>query len=76
MQLREVIIGARSSLSIVDVAEAIGNQPDADVKIWTARPAHSYFNMCTNNKLPVHTISGVNTRKQRLLADTLKKYKA
>jgi hypothetical protein len=61
MELREVIIGARSSLSIVDVAEAIGNQPDADVEVWTASAAHDTFNMCENCELPRHTISG--TRK-------------
>lgn len=58
MELREVIIGARSSLSIVDVAEAIGKQPDADVEIWTAHTAHDTFSMCENRELPRQTISG------------------
>jgi hypothetical protein len=60
MELREVIIGARSSLSIVDVAEAIGNQPNADVDIWTARAAHGTFKMCRNREFPRETISGVD----------------
>lgn len=60
MELREVIIGARSSLSIVDVAEAIGKQPDGNVEIWTARPAHGAFNMCTNIELPRQTIQGLD----------------
>jgi hypothetical protein len=76
MELREVIIGARSSLSIVDVAEAIGKQPDADVKIWTARQAHSSFNMCTNKKLPVQTISMGIPRQNRLLAAALRNHSA
>jgi hypothetical protein len=77
MELREVIIGARSSLSIVDVAEAIGIQPDADVKIWTARAAHSAFGMCTNQGLPIKTILGANSalKKQRKLAECLRNYK-
>ncbi len=58
MALCEVIIGARSSLSIVEVAEAIGKQPDADVEIWTARAAHGTFSMCANRELPRRTISG------------------
>jgi len=58
MQLREVIIGARSSLSVVDVAEAIGTQLNADVKIWTARPAHNTFSMCENREQKRTTISG------------------
>lgn len=57
MKLREVIIGARSTLSIVDVAEAIGNQPDADVEVWTASAAHDTFNMCVNPELPRKTIT-------------------
>jgi len=60
MELREVIIGARSSLSIMDVAEAIGKQPIADVEIWKARAAHGSFSMCENRELPRRTISGVN----------------
>lgn len=60
MELREVIIGARSNLSIVDVAEAIGKQPDADVEIRTVRAAHSTFSMCTNRELPRQTITGSN----------------
>ena len=57
-ELREVIIGARSSLSIVDVAEAVGKLPEANVKIWTARAAHGAFNMCTNRELPMDVIPG------------------
>lgn len=74
MELREVIIGARSSLSAVDVAEAIGKEPNADVKIWTARPAHGTFNMCTNNALPIKTIRGISSPKKeaRLLAECLR----
>lgn len=58
MELREVIIGSRSSLSIVDVAEAIGPQPDADVEIWTAGAAHEAFKMCVNQELKKQTILG------------------
>jgi len=57
MQLREVIIGARSTLSIVDVAEAIGNKPDADVDVWTASAAHDTFSMCVNPELPRKAIT-------------------
>jgi Protein of unknown function (DUF2971) len=73
MELREVIIGARSSLSIVDVAEAVGKQPEADVKIWTARAAHGAFNMCTNKEKPMEIIRGLDatTKKQRMLAELL-----
>jgi hypothetical protein len=60
MQLREVIIGARSSLSVVDVAEAIGTQLDADVEIWTACPSHKTFSICKNRALPRTTISRCN----------------
>jgi len=74
MELREVIIGARSSLSIVDVAEAVGKQPDADVRIWTARAAHGAFNMCTNKEKPIEVIRGLDaaTKKQRKLAELLR----
>lgn len=74
MELREVIIGSRSSLSIVDVAEAIGKQPDADVRIWTARPAHGAFNMRTNLNLPRQTIQGIDPQqKHRMkLAEALR----
>ncbi len=65
MELREVIIGARSSLSIVDVAEAIGKQPDADVEIRTVRAAHSTFSMCTNRELPRQTITGSNPAMEK-----------
>lgn len=73
-ELREVIIGARSSLSIVDVAEAVGNQPEADVKIWTARPAHGAFNMCTNKEQPIAVIPGLDaaTKERRKLAELLR----
>lgn len=63
IELREVIIGARSSLSIVDVAEAVGKQPEADVKIWTARAAHGNFNMCMNKEQPMETIPGLDTER-------------
>ena len=68
LELREIIIGARSSLSIVDVEEAVGKEPEADIKIWTARAAHGAFNMCTNKKLPVKTVLGIDPaiRKNRL----------
>ncbi len=74
MELCEVIIGARSSLSIVDVAEAIGKQPDGNVKIWTARPAHGTFNMCTNLDLPKQTIQGLDPtiKESRQLAEALR----
>lgn len=77
MELREVIIGARSSLSIVDVAEAIGSQPDADVEIWTARAAHATFSMCANHELPRETIKGVTpaTKKRKQLAKALSEHK-
>ena len=73
MELREIIIGARSSLSIVDVAEAVGKEPEADVKIWTARAAHSAFNMCTNRELPIETVRGIDPaiKKGRLIAELL-----
>ncbi|SFH85471.1 Protein of unknown function [Collimonas sp. OK307] len=76
MALREVIIGARSTLSIVDVAEAIGTEPEANVEIWTARAAHGTFNMCANRELPRKTISGVEPalNKQRQLAEALRQY--
>ncbi|HZV54813.1 MAG TPA: DUF2971 domain-containing protein [Rhodocyclaceae bacterium] len=73
MELREVIIGARSSLSIVDVAEAVGKEPEADVKIWTARAAHGAFNMCMNKEQPIEIIPGLDaaTKKRRNLARLL-----
>lgn len=75
MDLREVIIGARSTLSIVDVAEAVGNQPESDVEIWTARAAHGAFNMCTNRDLPKKTIPGLDSgiKWQRQLAEALRR---
>ncbi len=74
IELREVIIGARSSLSIVDVAEAVGKQPDVDVKIWTARAAHGTFNMCTNKEQPMEVIPGLDaaTKERRRLAELLR----
>jgi hypothetical protein len=76
MELREVIIGARSSLSIVDVAEAVGTQPESDVEVWTARAAHSTFNMCTNLELPKQVIVGLKPemKRQRQLAENLRNY--
>lgn len=56
--LREVIIGARSSLSIEDVGEAIRKNPEASVDIWTARPAHHEFKMCRNRERPSGAITG------------------
>ncbi|MBI3771219.1 MAG: DUF2971 domain-containing protein [Gammaproteobacteria bacterium] len=77
MKLREVIIGARSSLSIMDVAEAIGKQPDADVEIWIAQPAFDNFNMCVNKELPRKIIRGIDptVKNQELLAEILRKRK-
>ena len=74
MELREVIIGARSSLSIVDVAEAVGTQPESDVEVWTARAAHGTFNMCMNLELPKQVIVGLDPtmKKQRKLAEILR----
>ena len=74
MELREVIIGARSSLSIVDVAEAVGQQPEANVTIWTARAAHGAFNMCTNKEQPIEVIQGLDaaTKERRKLAELLR----
>lgn len=64
MELREVIIGARSTLSIVDVVEAVGKQPDADVEIRTARAAHGTFNMCENLERPSKPSGGSNLRRR------------
>lgn len=74
IELREVIIGARSSLSIVDVIEAVGKEPEANVKIWTARAAHGAFNMCTNKQLPIAVIPGLDaaTKKRRMYAEILR----
>jgi len=75
VDLREVIIGARSSLSIIDVTEAIGPQPYSDIAIWTARAAHSEFNMCRNRDLPQETIRGLTPeeKKRQLVAQALMK---
>lgn len=72
--LREVIIGARSSLSIVDVAEAIGNEPESSVEIWTARAAHASFSMCVDLTKPKESILGVTdeVKHARRLAQALR----
>lgn len=76
MELREVIIGARSSLSIVDVAEAVGTQPESDIEVWTARAAHGAFNMCMNLELPKQVIVGLKPemKRQRQLAEMLRQH--
>jgi hypothetical protein len=75
MQLCEIIIGARSTLKIEDVAEAVGSQPDHGVKIWTARAAHGSFNMCMDKSKPISTIPGLDqaAKDRRKLADALRK---
>jgi len=50
VKLREVIIGANSSLSIADVSEAIGKQPNADVEIWKACTSLDTFDMSENRE--------------------------
>jgi len=78
LQLREVVVGARSTLSIEDVAEAVGRESEADVAIWTARAAHGAFNMCRNRELPMTIVPGLGTEttKRRLLAKALKEWPA
>jgi len=68
VRLREVIIGAQSTLSIIDVAEAIGNEPEDDVEIWTARPAFQTFSLCRNEARPHEIIAGFTDSKKHSLA--------
>ncbi|MDB5992496.1 MAG: hypothetical protein JWQ10_3899 [Herbaspirillum sp.] len=76
MQLRRVIIGARCTLTNVEVAEAVGTEPDADVRISTARAAHGSFSMCTDQTVKIHTITGKTEeiKKQQRLAKALLEY--
>ncbi len=75
MALREVIIGARSSLSVVDVVEAIGKEPDSDVRILFAHESHNDFNMCENTNKQGAIVEGISPelKRSRQLAKALLK---
>jgi hypothetical protein len=75
VDLREVIIGARCSLSPEDVREAVG-QPDSDVDIWAVRAAHTNFNMTRDAERPKETVAGIpeQLKKNRALVEALSNY--
>lgn len=74
LQLREIIIGARSTLSPQDVAEAIGENPEEDVEIWSSRVSLSSFDMQENAEFPRIKILGIDpeTKKRHRLAKALR----
>lgn len=67
VSLREVIIGAKCSLTAIEIAEAIGNNPLDDVDIFHARPANKSFEVCRNKAKPTSTLIGTTKEeKQRI----------
>jgi hypothetical protein len=60
VKLREVIIGARCTLTAVEIAETFRGKPDYDVRIRTARAAHGNFRMCVDRTAANVVVPGVS----------------
>ncbi len=61
LHLREVIIGARCSLSATDVEPAVSNPP-LDVEIFQAQRAHGAFEVCRHLEATPRTVNGFRAR--------------
>lgn len=72
LSLRQVIIGARCTLSIDDVKEAL-RRPDADVDISAVKPANTEFSMVANKIFGRKRVFGISAaeRKSMLYAELL-----
>lgn len=67
LSLRQVIVGARCTLSIRDVKEALGS-PDVDVDISAVRPANTEFSMVANKEFGRERVKGSPESKRRLMS--------
>ena len=71
--LREVIIGARCSLHPKELADAVSSPP-LDVEIFKARAAFGRFEICRQERIDTHSVSGYRARltsAETLYADQL-----
>jgi hypothetical protein len=59
LKLKEVIIGARCSLSSSDVADAIGTQWMFDVEVKKARDSFGEFEICRQERVPILVVPGL-----------------
>ena len=57
IELREVILGPRCSLSSADVVHAVASPP-LDVEIFSTRPAHDAFRIERHELLTTHNVRG------------------
>lgn len=57
LHLREVILGARCSMTPADVVDAVVNPP-LDVEVFQARAAHGKFEICRHELVDTHNRKG------------------
>lgn len=66
MQLREVILGAKCTLSPPDIAEVIGTHPLESVRVIKACPSKESFDVSEDMTVPAVNLEGLTDEQKRL----------